>query len=957
VSRRVAFALLAGALLVIASVTSAARATPGDRFNAGIAPVAVQPLAGSGYAVAIANLGSSNDAANNAHVSVPNGFAVDSLSLAAATTSSGSCSAAAWTVGLDPVGSTIDAVAPPNPDGDLCPGGTLTLSFTAASPSQEGDYEWTTSLFSDSNAFALQGQQPTVTVDGTPPSSPTLTATPPDPSNSADATFAFTDDDPTATFGCQLDGGSFSACASPVTYAGLGDGEHTFAVKAVDPAGNESTATLYSWTIDTLAPPAPTITSAPPGVTASTDATFTFTDDEGSATFRCRLDDDAFSACASPITYTGLAEGSHTFRVTARDAAGNLSGITSYTWTVDLTPPPPPTITSEPPSLTNSTSATFAFTDGDSTATFRCRLDGGSFSACASPTTYTGLAEGSHTFRLKAVDPAGNESTVMSYSWTVDLTAPPAPTITAAPPNPSNSTDATFAFTDDEVTATFVCKLDGGGFSDCASPKTYTGLDEGSHTFRVRARDLAGNLSAAAVYTWTIDLTPPPAPTITSEPPNVTASTTATFTFTDGESSATFRCRLDGGGFSICTSPKTYTDLGEGTHTFSVKAVDEAGNQSTVTSYTWTIDLTNPVVTIDPASEPHDPTNQTSANFVFTSNKEGSTFQCRLDGGAFSACTSPKGYSNLADGRHTFGVKATDLLGHEGLETVYSWTIDTVPPVTTITSGPAGQANTSSATFAFTSNEAPPTFACSLDGSPFASCASPKSYTGLADGPHVFQVRATDPAGNMDPTPATYSWRVLTQTPPDTTGPGTVQELTRSVGYRVLRLTWSLPTDADFDHIEVTRSRSAKGAAQAVVYEGNGTGYSDKHFQNGTYYRYEIRAFDHSGNASLGVKVVVPRSALLRSPRDGAVVKAPPLLRWARVPRATYYNVQVYGSRKLLSRWPAKARLKLQRSWVYQGHRYRLKKGVYRWWVWPAFGPRSKSNYGRLLGTGKFVVR
>jgi hypothetical protein len=377
-----------------------------------------------------------------------------------------------------------------------------------------------------------------------------------------------------------------------------------------------------------------------------------------------------------------------------------------------------------------------------------------------------------------------------------------------------------------------------------------------------------------------------------------------------------------------------------------------------VTSYTWTIDLTNPVVTIDPASEPHDPTNRTSANFVFTSNKEGSTFQCRLDGGAFSSCSSPKGYSNLADGRHTFGVKATDLLGHEGLETVYSWTIDTVPPVTTITSGPAGQANTSSATFAFTSNEAPPTFACSLDGSPFASCASPKSYTGLAVGAHVFQVRAADAAGNTDPTPATYSWRVLTQTPPDTTRPGTVQELTRSVGYRVLRLTWSLPTDADLDHIEVTRSRSAKAAAQAVVYEGNGTGYSDKRFQNGTYYRYEIQAFDHSGNASLGVKVVVPRSALLRSPRDGAVVKTPPLLRWARVPRATYYNVQVYrGSRKLLSRWPAKARLKLQRSWAYQGHRYRLQKGVYRWWVWPAFGPRSKSNYGRLLGTGKFVVR
>jgi hypothetical protein len=560
----------------------------------------------------------------------------------------------------------------------------------------------------------------------------------------------------------------------------------------------------------------------------------------------------------------------------------------------------------------------------------------------------TSLFSDSNAFALQGQQP----------SVTVDGTPPSPPTLTATPPDPSNSADATFGFTDADSTATFDCRLDGGSFSSCASPLTYTGLGEVAHTFSIKAVDPAGNESTVTSYSWTVDLTAPPPPTITSAPPNVTASTSATFAFTDDDGGATFRCRLDDDAFSSCTSPITYSGLAAGTHTFRVGARDAAGNLSTVTSYAWTIDLTNPVVTIDPASEPHDPTNQTSANFMFASNKGGITFQCRLDGGAFSSCSSPKGYSNLADGRHTFGVKATDSLGNEGLETIYSWTVDTVPPVTTITSGPAAQASTSSATFTFASNEGPPTFACSLDGGAFGSCASPKSYTGLADGTHVFQVRATDSAGNTDPTPATYSWRVLTQTPPDTTPPGTVQELTRSVGYRLLRLSWSLPADADFDHVEVTRSRSAKGAARAVVYQGNGTGYTDKRFQNGTYYRYEIQAFDQAGNASLGVRVVVPPSALLRSPRDGAVVKTPPLLRWAGVPRATYYNVQVYsGSRKLLSRWPAKARLKLQRSWVYQGHRYRLKKGVYRWWVWPAFGPRSKSNYGRLLGTGTFVVR
>ena len=190
--------------------------------------------------------------------------------------------------------------------------------------------------------------------------------------------------------------------------------------------------------------------------------------------------------------------------------------------------------------------------------------------------------------------------------------------------------------------------------------------------------------------------------------------------------------------FSACSSPITYTDLAEGEHTFAVKAVDPAGNESSVTSYTWFIDLTNPVVTIDPASEPHDPTNQTTANFVFTSNKAGSTFECRLDGGQFSACTSPKAYSGLADGRHSFGVRATDSLGNVGLATVYEWTIDTVPPATTITSEPGGVTSSHSATFGFASSEPPSTFgdaektltAPSRAGAPEAATA-PRPFAGM----------------------------------------------------------------------------------------------------------------------------------------------------------------------------------------------------------------------------------
>jgi hypothetical protein len=92
---------------------------------------------------------------------------------------------------------------------------------------------------------------------------------------------------------------------------------------------------------------------------------------------------------------------------------------------------------------------------------------------------------------------------------------PPDTSIAAQPANPTNSTTAMFSFTGtDNVTAptslTFECKLDGGAFTPCTSPKMYTGLTNGSHTFQVRAKDAAGNLDASpASYTWTVDTTPP----------------------------------------------------------------------------------------------------------------------------------------------------------------------------------------------------------------------------------------------------------------------------------------------------------------------------------------------------------------------------------------------------------------------------------------------------------------
>jgi hypothetical protein len=176
----------------------------------------------------------------------------------------------------------------------------------------------------------------------------------------------------------------------------------------------------------------------------------------------------------------------------------------SYTWVIDVTPPDT-TITGKPAAVTNITSGSFSFASTEANSTFACKLDAGSFGSCTSPKTYGSLSAGSHTFQVRATDPAGNtDPTPATYTWTIDTTAPDT-SITAKPSATSNSTSATFSFTSTEASSSFSCSLDGGAFTACSSPKVYTALSVASHTFKVQATDAAGNTDATpASYSWTV---------------------------------------------------------------------------------------------------------------------------------------------------------------------------------------------------------------------------------------------------------------------------------------------------------------------------------------------------------------------------------------------------------------------------------------------------------------------
>jgi len=482
----------------------------------------------------------------------------------------------------------------------------------------------------------------------------------------------------------------------------------------------------------------------------------------GTTTVSCNLGSLANGGAATVsivVTPTQAGGISNTASVAANVIDPNLNNNLATQDTTIHPVPPDTAITTHPATLTNSTSATFEFT-ATATGTFECNLDGGGFAVCTTPKSYNGLAAGAHTFQVRAVDVYNDaDPTPASFNWTIDTTAPDT-VIDGGPANPTNSTSASFTFHATEAGSSFACQLDSGGFSACTSGQNYTGLAVGAHTFEVKATDGAGNTDPTpASFNWTIIAAPD---TIINSGPTAasggaTNSTSAIFDFSSTDPSATFACSLDGGAFAACTSPKSYTKLKVGTHNFKVQATAGGLTDPTPASFDWTIDNKAPNTAI--TSGPPVLTNNSVATFTFTSTEAGGSFQCSLDGGAFTSCTSPFVSGPLADGKHAFQVKAVDAAGNldKSAAKAKAWTVDTIRPITTITGKPTDPTTSTSVAFKFTS-EKKSTFQCSLDGGAFTLCKSGQKYSGLAIGSHTFQVQATDAAGNVELTPASYSW-------------------------------------------------------------------------------------------------------------------------------------------------------------------------------------------------------
>jgi hypothetical protein len=232
-------------------------------------------------------------------------------------------------------------------------------------------------------------------------------------------------------------------------------------------------------------------------------------------------------------------------------------------------------------------------------------------------------------------------------------------------------------------------------------------------------------------------------------------------------------------------------------------------------------------------------------------------------------------------------------------------------------------------------------------GSGVSECSPAVSYKGPDAAPARLVGQCRDAAGHLS-APTTVELR-YDSTPPARPNLRWVR--------RGPSLTLSWTAGKDVVVTKVTRSPGPKGKKTGVVYQGKARRFVDKKLGTGTKYWYQVTLVDQAGNES-SKTIGMQATAGIFAPADGAVVGEPPVVQWAPVSKARFYNLQLWrGNLKLLTTWVKKPKLALPLHWSMKGARHSLVDGSYRLYVWPAFGTTRAPRYGKLLGQVDFVVK
>ena len=575
---------------------------------------------------------------------------------------------------------------------------------------------------------------------------------------------------------CRVDNAAqFSTCQSEFSLSGLSDGVHKIEVKAIDNVGRASDLVFHTWNQDTTVPTVH-FTSKPSPISNAETADFTFggvNEQQGIVSYHCQLDNGSWETCSTFKSISNLSDGQHTFSVYGTDAVGHRSSPITYRWIVDRARPIL-NLVDKPANETRFQEARFVLQASDSGSGIReiqCRIDNGAYQICPGSFEASGLSEGSHRFLAKSIDKAGNESVELSYEWLIDRTRPTV-TIVSGPENPTNKREASFSFRFQDSGSGVQraeCRLNGGAFGTCESPREYAALLEIDHVFSVRVFDEAGNVSEIQTHSWTIDVTGP-AIELTQKPDLVTKNQTAQFVFSgvNNESVSGYECEFDGNTQACQNGSVNLTGLSDGSHTFKVTGLDALGNKSEPVIHIWLVDATRPTLSF--VEKPASLSNSNQGRFQFNAQDGGSgvrEIRCKVDNESYRVCSDSMNASNLVDGSHTLMAFSVDNAGNESEVQTYTWTVDTQASNIRFTSKPDATTKSQRATFAFSEtggNNDIQSYECQLDGGTPRSCSSPDTLTGLSDGEHTFSVTGLDGAANRSAA-ISYTWRVDTTKP------------------------------------------------------------------------------------------------------------------------------------------------------------------------------------------------
>ncbi|WP_232459300.1 beta strand repeat-containing protein, partial [Burkholderia ubonensis] len=639
--------------------------------------------------------------------------------------------------------------------------GTLNLSGVETGAtveySTDGGHTWSTSFSATEGLNDVQVRQTDVAGNTSDPTS-----------------FSFTLDTSAAAPGVALTTDSGSSAVDHITNVGTlnltgvetgatveysTDGGHTWStsfsaleglndiqVRQIDVAGNTSSATSFSFTLDTSA--------AAPGVALTTDSgssasdhvtnvgTLNLTGVEAGATVEYSTD----GGHTWSTSFSAL-EGVNDIQVRQIDVAGNTSSATSFSFTLDTSAAAPGvalTTDSGSSAVDHVTNVgTLNLTGVETGATVEYSTDGGhtwstSFSA----------TEGLNDIQVRQTDIAGNTSDPTSFSFTLDTSAA-APGVALTTDSGSSASDhitnvGTLNLSGVETGATIEYSTDGGHTWSTSFSAT-----EGLNDIQVRQTDIAGNTSSATSFSFTLDTSAAaPGVALTTDSGSSAVdhiTNVGTLNLSGVESGATVEYSIDGG-----HTWSTSFSATEGLNDVQVRQTDIAGNTSSATSFSFTLDTSaaapGVALTTDSGSSASD--HVTNVGTLNLSGVEsGATVEYSIDGGhtwstSFSA----------TEGLNDIQVRQTDIAGNTSSATSFSFTLDTsaaAPGValTTDSGSSAVDHITNVGTLNLTGVENGATVQYSVDNGAHWNT----SFSAL-EGLNNVQVRQTDIAGNTSST-------------------------------------------------------------------------------------------------------------------------------------------------------------------------------------------------------------